>query len=188
MEFITYYNLSLKVSTTSIEVSPKLLLLNALLLPKFSSKIAPFFQQCKSRNNKSYIRIHFIHSSLLEKIIEDLKDELLYINFAIYSKVLKYWDTSVARWIIYFDPRYNLKDLAIFLSDSIKKIVKFNPIFTFRAKRVYNSSNKSETKPKKSLIKKKKKKEELLKAFYIEDLNKHKGEVVSALKKIFESE
>ena len=80
------------------------------------------------------------------------------------------------------------KGFCFFLIESIKKIVKFDLIFAFRAKRVYNGSKKLETKPKNSLIKKKKKEEELLKDFYVKVLNEHKAKVVLALKKIFESE
>ena len=135
MAFITYYNLLLKVSTAGFEASLKLFLLSTLSLPKFSSKIVLFFPLCKPCNNKSYTKIHFIHSYLLEDIIEDLKDELLYINFAIYHKVLQHWNILVAGWIIYFDPRCDPKDLAIFLSDPIKKMIKFDSIFAFKAKK-----------------------------------------------------
>ena len=117
--------------------------------------------------------------------MEDLKEELLHINFAIYKKALQYWNTSIAGWIVYFDNHYNPKDLKIFLHKPIKKIIKYNPVFAFRGKKVFNRYQK-DTKPIKSAIRKKKQ-EDLEKALHLEVLNNHKRDKVSVLKKIFDS-
>ena len=88
--------------------------------------------------------------------MDDLRDELANHNLAIYKKALQHWDTSLAGWIVYFDHKCDPLDLAIFLTESIKEVTKFNPIFTFRSKRVYNGSQKQANAPKQSVVKKKK--------------------------------
>ena len=67
-----------------------------------------------------------------------MKEELLYINFVVYRKVLKYWNTSLADWIVYLDLRYNSKDLTTFLTDLIVKLIKTELIFAFHSKKVFN--------------------------------------------------
>ena len=153
---IIQFNQSLIINNTAYEVLQKLLVADTSSLPQFSLKLAVFFPQYKPRNNKTYTKIQLIHSNPLENIIENLKDEQSHHNLAIYRKALQYWDTSLAGWIVYFDPRCNPSDLASFLTDPIKKITKFDSIFTFRGKRVYNGSQKQAAALKWLVVKKKK--------------------------------
>ena len=74
----------------------------------------------------------------------------------------------------------------MFLKDSIERIIKVEPIFIFRSKKVFNS-NSSTSSLKWSIIKKKKDSDRLHEAFYVEVLNNQKTVVISAFKIIFVS-
>ena len=101
--------------------------------------------------------------------MDDLKEELSNYSFTIYKQILQHWDITQGGWIVYFDLRNNLSDLIDYLSNIIKKKVNFDPIFAFKSKRVFNSSqDKEDSKGKQSLNKKKYKK---YKAFYLEVLS-----------------
>jgi len=120
--------------------------------------------------------------------MNDLKDELSNHNLSLYRKALQHWDTLLAEWIVYFNPRYDPSDLATFLRELIKRITTFDPIFAFCSKKVYNTSQQMASALKYSAVKKKKQDDELLKTFHIEVLNNHKAGIVLALKKIFDSD
>ena len=82
---------------------------------------------------------------LLDDLISDIKDELSNNNFTIFRKALQHWDTSLAGWIVYFNPRNNPNNLVIFLTDQIKKLINAEPIFAFRSKKVFNGNSSSPT-------------------------------------------
>ena len=91
----------------------------------------------------------------------------------------------VVGWIVYFNNHCNPKDLAIFSHELITKIIKYDPVFAFQLKKVFNRYQK-DTKPIRSAIRKKKQ-EDLEKALYLEVLDNYKADIVSVLKKIFDS-
>ena len=54
------------------------------------------------------------------------------------KKVLQHWDACLVGWIVFFDPRGNAKVLANHLVLTVKAIVKFNPVFTFKLRKIFN--------------------------------------------------
>ena len=69
---------------------------------------------------------------------------------------------------MYFDPRSNPTNLFDYLVKLVKSKVDFEPVFTFKTKRVFNSFQANEDIKEKRSINKKK--EEGYKAFYLEVL------------------
>ena len=184
--FVVQYNHTFVQEEGIYSINHRLLIPNEFSLPKFSSKLSLFFPRCKPKYNKTYTKVQFIHTYSLDDLISDIKDELSNHNFTVFKKALQHWDTSLAGWIVYFDPRNNPNDLVMFLTDQIKKLIKVEPIFAFRSKKVFNGNSASPA-PKRSIIKKKNDTEGFHKAFHVETLNDQKAAIVSALRKIFAS-
>ena len=87
-----------------------------------------------------------------------------------------------------FDYRHAPTDLTNFLIEPIKEIIKVDPIFTFRGKKVHTGSKSQSTAPKGSLVRKKKQDDDDLKGLYLEVLNDQNAQIASDLKIFFASD
>ena len=89
---------------------------------------------------KTPTKLHFTLSASLDDILYDLREEIYHANCSICIKTLQHWDVSLAGWVVFFDPRGDAKLLTEHLVPTVKTIVKFEPIFAFTSRRIFNGS------------------------------------------------
>lgn len=103
---------------------------------------------------KTYTKVHFTFSTSLENILDDLRKELSHVNFYIYKQSLHHSDVSLTGWVVYFDPRGEVKFLTEHLIPTVRKIVKHEPTFASKCQKTYNGPTNFSTE--KRTIRKKK--------------------------------
>ena len=97
--------------------------------------------------------MHFTFSESIDYIIDDLREELSYTNFTIYNQKMQHQEMSLVGWEFYFEPRGDAKTLRERLVPVVKKIVKFDLVFVFKARRIFNGTTEP-ARHKKYIIKK----------------------------------
>ena len=94
---------------------------------------------------KTFTKIQFTFSASLDYILHDLREELFYANLSIHRKSLQHWDTSIVGWVVFFDPCGDATILTEHPVHTVKTIVKFEPIFAFKWRKIYNDSTGKST-------------------------------------------
>ena len=89
----------------------------------------------QSKKGKTFTKIHFTFSTSLDDILDDVREEISHANFFIFRQSLQDWDTLIACWVFFFDPRGDAKILTEHLLPAVKTIAKFEPNFTLVTER-----------------------------------------------------
>ena len=140
---IDHYALTSEKATYGYVALPEIYIKNAAFIPKVVSKLTKFFPQFKPKRGKPALKMHFTFSESIDDIIDDLREELSHTNFTICKKNLQYWDLSLVDWVVYCDPRGDTKRLTECLVLEMKKIRKFDPVFDFKVRRIFNGATKT---------------------------------------------